>query len=100
MITGNEDGVKHSAMSLLYSLQHIGYVIPPQADAGWIGEIDWAPNGRPGETFLPSWLNIKFQAQYVAYTRFNGTSSDASANNNLYLLAWWAVPLNGGMAFI
>ena len=44
MITGNEDGVKHSAMSLLYSLQHIGYVIPPQADAGWIGEIGPGPS--------------------------------------------------------
>lgn len=44
IITGNEDGVKHSAMSLLYSLQHIGYVIPPQADAGWIGEIGPGPS--------------------------------------------------------
>ena len=44
VITGNEDGVKHSAMSLLYSLQHIGYVIPPQADAGWIGEIGPGPS--------------------------------------------------------
>jgi multimeric flavodoxin WrbA len=39
LITGNEDGVKHCAMDILYSLQHIGFVIPPQADAGWIGEI-------------------------------------------------------------
>ncbi len=38
IVTGNEDGVKHVAMSLLYSLQHLGYTIPPQADAGWIGE--------------------------------------------------------------
>ncbi len=39
LITGNEDGVKHCAMDVLYSLQHLGCVIPPQADAGWIGEI-------------------------------------------------------------
>lgn len=39
LITGNEDGVKHCAMDILYSLQHIGFTIPPQADAGWIGEI-------------------------------------------------------------
>lgn len=39
LITGNEDGVKHCAMNILYSLQHIGFVIPPQADAGWTGEI-------------------------------------------------------------
>jgi multimeric flavodoxin WrbA len=38
LITGNEDGIKHCAMNVLYSLQHLGYVIPPQADAGWIGE--------------------------------------------------------------
>lgn len=28
LITGNEDGVKHCTMNLLYSLQHIGCVIP------------------------------------------------------------------------
>lgn len=39
IVTGNEDGVKHCSMSVLYGLQHIGYTIPPQADAGWIGEV-------------------------------------------------------------
>ena len=29
IITGNEDGAKHCAMNILYSLQHLGYVIPP-----------------------------------------------------------------------
>ncbi len=38
LVTGNEDGIKHVAMNVLYSLQHLGYSIPPQADAGWIGE--------------------------------------------------------------
>ena len=28
----------------LYSLQHLGYVIPPQADAGWIGEAGPGPS--------------------------------------------------------
>ena len=44
LITGNEDGVKHCSMSILYALQHIGYVIPPQADAGWIGEAGPGPS--------------------------------------------------------
>lgn len=44
IITGNEDGVKHASASILYSLQHIGYVIPPGADAGWIGEIGPGPS--------------------------------------------------------
>ncbi len=44
LITGNEDGVKHCAMNILYSLQHIGFTIPPQADAGWLGEIGPGPS--------------------------------------------------------
>lgn len=44
LITGNEDGVKHCAMNILYSLQHVGYTIPPQADAGWIGAIGPGPS--------------------------------------------------------
>lgn len=44
LITGNEDGAKHCAMNILYSLQHIGYTIPPQADAGWLGEAGPGPS--------------------------------------------------------
>ena len=46
LVTGNEDGVKHVAMNVLYSLQHLGYLVPPQADAGWIGEAG------PGASYL------------------------------------------------
>ena len=55
LVTGNEDGVKHCAMNVLYSLQHLGYTIPPQADSGWIGEAGPGPVlprrglGRPRE---------------------------------------------------
>ena len=44
VITGNEDGIKHCAMDILYALQHIGYTIPPQADCGWIGEAGPGPS--------------------------------------------------------
>ncbi|WP_329378759.1 flavodoxin family protein [Streptomyces sp. NBC_01716] len=44
LITGNEDGVKHCSMNVLYSLQHLGYTIPPQADAGWIGAAGPGPS--------------------------------------------------------
>ncbi len=33
LITGNEDDAKHCAMNILYSLQHLAYATPPQADA-------------------------------------------------------------------
>jgi multimeric flavodoxin WrbA len=48
LVTGNEDGIKHCAMNVLYSLQHLGFAIPPQADAGWIGEAG------PGPSYLDS----------------------------------------------
>ncbi|TGB14940.1 flavodoxin family protein [Streptomyces sp. MZ04] len=44
LITGNEDGAKHCAMNVLYSLQHLGYSIPPQADAAWVGEAGPGPS--------------------------------------------------------
>ena len=44
LITGNEDGAKHCSMNVLYSLQHLGYVIPPQADAAWLGEAGPGPS--------------------------------------------------------
>lgn len=53
IITGNEDGVKHCAMGILYALQHIGYSIPPQADSGWIGEVG------PGPSYLDKESNAK-----------------------------------------
>ena len=47
VITGNEDGIKHCAMGILYSMQHVGFSLPPQADCGWIGEA--GPGGSYGD---------------------------------------------------
>ena len=44
IITGNEDGGKHCAMNVLYSLQHIGYTVPPQADTYWVGQAGPGPS--------------------------------------------------------
>jgi multimeric flavodoxin WrbA len=44
LITGNEDGGKHCTMNILYSLQHLGYTIPPQVDAAWLGEAGPGPS--------------------------------------------------------
>ncbi len=64
LVTGNEDGVKHCAMAVLYSLQHLGFAIPPQADAGWIGEVgpgasygDPDPDGGPPVGFENDFTN-------------------------------------------
>jgi multimeric flavodoxin WrbA len=63
IITGNEDGIKHCAMGILYALQHIGYSIPPQADCGWIGEVG------PG----PSYLDKESNASSNDFTNRNTT---------------------------
>lgn len=44
IITGNEDGAKHCAMNIMYSLQHLGCLIPPQCDAAWLGEAGPGPS--------------------------------------------------------
>ena len=68
LITGNEDGVKHCAMNVLYSLQHLGYTIPPQADAGWIGAIG------PGPSYLDEGSggpDSEFTNRNLAFMTFN-----------------------------
>ncbi len=63
--------------------------------AGWLTEVDWAPNGKNGGvSWLPDWLNMKLSLQHVFYTRFDGTQIGASANGSTCFLAWFAVPLN------
>jgi len=44
VITGNEDGIKHTAMTIGFALNHLGYTTPPQADCGWIGEAGPGPS--------------------------------------------------------
>lgn len=72
VITGNEDGVKHCAMNVLYSLQHIGFTIPPNADAGWIGAIGPGPSyldegsGGPDSEFTNR--NITFMTYNLLHT--------------------------------
>jgi multimeric flavodoxin WrbA len=72
LISGNEDGIKHCAMNVLYSLQHIGFTIPPQADAGWIGEVGPGPSyldkesGGPQNDFTNR--NITFMTYNLLHT--------------------------------
>lgn len=73
IITGNEDGVKHCAMGILYALQHVGYSIPPQADAGWIGEVG------PG----PSYGDTEWQGKKISPPL--GTDSDFTNRNTTFM---------------
>jgi len=68
IITGNEDGVKHCAMGILYALQHIGYSIPPQADAGWIGEVGPGPSYLDKESNA---INNNFTNRNTTFMTYN-----------------------------
>jgi hypothetical protein len=63
------------------------------------GSRTGSPNSRGaiGEVAVNPWQNTRFGLQYVAYSRFNGASSDydgsgrkASDNNTLFLYLWLA----------
>lgn len=76
VITGNEDGVKHCAMGILYSLQHVGFTVPPQADSGWIGEI--GPGPSYGDTEFdgkkiepPKGFDSEFTNRNVTFMTYN-----------------------------
>jgi multimeric flavodoxin WrbA len=78
VITGNEDGIKHCAMDLLYAMQHIGYTIPPQADCGWIGEAG------PG----PSYGDVEYGGKVIGDGRSPVGYDNDFTNRNTTFMAW------------
>ena len=89
IITGNEDGVKHCAMGILYSLQHVGYSIPPQADAGWIGTV--GPGPSYGDT---EWKGEKLDKPVGFDSDFTNRNTTFMTYNLLLLAAM--MKANGG----
>jgi hypothetical protein len=75
------------------------YPATPPGDPGVVTSANGAPDTRgwiAEVNYLP-WLNVKIAAQYTFYDKFNGGGSNydglgrnASANNTLYLLLWFA----------
>jgi len=80
IITGNEDGVKHCAMGMLYALQHLGFSIPPQADAGWIGEV--GPGPSYGDT---QWNGKKIDPPVGKNSDFTNRNTTFMTYNLLHL---------------
>lgn len=72
IVTGNEDGAKHCAMNILYSLAHLGFTIPPQADSAWLGAVGPGPSyldegsGGPESDFTNR--NTTFMAWNLMHT--------------------------------
>ncbi len=65
VVTGNEDGAKHAAASILYGLSHIGFVIPPNVDTYWVGEAG------PGPSYINAGQNNEFTKKHVEMLAYN-----------------------------
>ena len=57
--------------------------------SGVIAEIAYVPWGKPDSPI--AWANLRLAVQYVDYFKFDGSSTHASANNELYLSLWSAM---------
>jgi hypothetical protein len=80
-ITGTSDPVLYAPDPM------VGSRVGKPNTSGLITQLDFVP-----------WLNTKFSLQYVIYDKFNGTGTNydgsgrnASDNNTLYLLSWFAM---------
>jgi hypothetical protein len=56
---------------------------------GMIFEIAYVPWGKPDSPF-PN-FNLRLAVQYIDYLRFDGSSMNASSNNNFFFSLWTAV---------
>jgi hypothetical protein len=60
----------------------------PDSD-GMIFEVAYVPWGKPDSPF-PN-MNVRLAMQYVNYFRFDGSTANASRNNNFYFSLWTAM---------
>ena len=65
IVTGNEDGAKHAAASILYGLSHIGFVVPPNVDAYWVGDAG------PGPSYIDAGQQNDFTKKHVEMLAYN-----------------------------
>lgn len=84
IVTGNEDGVKHCSMDILYALQHIGYTVPPQADCGWIGAVGPGPSyGDEVEgSNVPAGFDSEFTNKNTTFMSWNLMHMASTLKNN------------------
>nr|WP_329544510.1 flavodoxin family protein [Staphylococcus xylosus] len=65
IVTGNEDGAKHASASIIYGLSHIGFTIPPNVDAYWVGEAG------PGPSYMDINHENEFTKRHIKWLAYN-----------------------------
>ena len=67
----------------------------PNTD-GYVLELGYAPWGKAGSPVR--WANIRLNARYIGYSRFNGKTTGASDNNIFFIGANLAFAPFGALA--
>jgi multimeric flavodoxin WrbA len=69
LVTGNEDGAHSCAAQVLWALQEVGFTIPPNVNAYWVGiaggEKDYVEAG--GERYLYTNKSLRYMTANLAY---------------------------------
>lgn len=69
LVTGNEDGAHSCAAQTLWSLQEVGFTIPPNVNAYWVGmaggEKDYVEAG--GERYLYTNKSLRYMTGNLAF---------------------------------
>ena len=69
LITGNEDGAHSCAAQVLWAMQELGFTIPPNVNAYWVGmaggEKDYVEAG--GERFLYTNKSLRYMTGNLAF---------------------------------
>src|SRR6201996_6123753 len=69
LVTGNEDGAHSCAAQVLWSLQEVGFTIPPNVNAYWVGmaggEKDYVEAG--GERYLYTNKSLRYMTTNLAF---------------------------------
>ena len=69
LITGNEDGAHSCAAQILWSMQELGFTVPPNSNAYWVGlaggDKDYVPGG--GEKYLYTNATLRYMIANLTF---------------------------------
>lgn len=69
LVTGNEDGAHNCAAQILWAMQEVGFTIPPNVNAYWVGmaggEQDYVEAG--GERYLYTNKSLRYMTANLAF---------------------------------
>lgn len=65
VVTGNEDGAKEAGGSILYRMANLGFTIPPNTNAYWVGEAG------PGPSYIEAGQENEFTQNQIQMMSYN-----------------------------